>query len=118
MEHDHNYSKLLNIMRKQGSKDNPTTLLLGVMQSEDSVKIGDLILKKEDLYISSNLPKSFSKELVTPYVSSVKLTVEGIITKTEEVVEMKEGLKKGDIVAVMKLNNNNTYAILAKVVKA
>ena len=53
-KNDYHYAEMLNLMREQGRKDNPTTLQLGIMRSTDSVQIGDLILHAEDLYISDN----------------------------------------------------------------
>jgi hypothetical protein len=55
MNKDHYYAEVLNLMRAQGSKDNPTTLQLGVMQSATSVKINDLVLNSEDIYVADNL---------------------------------------------------------------
>lgn len=81
------YAEMLNMMRQQGSKDNPTTLQLGIMQSANSVKIGDLLLNSEDLYIADYL-----------------------------FLENIDGLKNGDIVAVQRLHNTNMYVILARVV--
>ena len=52
---DFYYAEMLNMMREQGKKDNPTTLQLGIMQSANSVKIDDLILNAEDLYIADHL---------------------------------------------------------------
>jgi hypothetical protein len=89
MKSDHYFAEMLKMMREQGSKNNPTTLQLGVMQGAKSVRIDDLILNAEDLYISEALVLSYA-----------------------------EGLKKGDLVAVHKLHNTNKYVILAKVVGA
>lgn len=83
---DYYYAEMLNMMREQGRKDNPVTLQLGIMQSADSVKIDDLILNAEDLYIADYL-----------------------VTDTNV-------LKLGDLVTVQKLSNNNKYVILARVV--
>ena len=54
-KNDHFYAEMLNMMREQGRKDNPTTLQLGVMQSASSVKIDDLLLEAEDLYVADYL---------------------------------------------------------------
>jgi hypothetical protein len=131
-EKDHAYVKMLNMMRSQGSKDNPITLQLGIMQSANSVKIGDLVLDKEDIMIADYLLTGYKRELVTPYVKSVEVEVDTTVTisgesgsatstatvdaPVEKYMETKTGLKKGDIVAVMKLSDNDTYVILAKVV--
>ena len=152
MSKDHFYAEMLNMMREQGKKDNPTTLQLGVMQSETSVKIDDLILTEENLYIADYLLPKYKREIKTPYLSNVKLEtkkqqalsdaslnvetgeyvhsvalekqsgeyltgVEAKLTKQEE-IEFTDGLKKGDLVAVQKLQNNNMYVILARVVSA
>lgn len=52
---DHYYAEMLSMMREQGKKDNPITLQLGIMQSSNSVKINDLLLEADDLYISQHL---------------------------------------------------------------
>lgn len=94
MRSDYAYAEMLSMMRQQGSKDNPTTLQLGIMQSADSVKIGDLILTAEDLYISDCLCNS---------------------TGSDEAVSSE--LEKGDLVAIQKLNDIDMYVILSKVVR-
>jgi hypothetical protein len=131
-EKDHAYVKMLNMMRSQGSKDNPITLQLGIMQSANSVKIGDLVLDKEDIMIADYLLTGYKRELVTPYVKSVEVDVDTTVTisgesgsatstatvnaPVEKYIVTKTGLKKGDIVAVMKLYDKDIYVILAKVV--
>jgi hypothetical protein len=113
MASDAYYSELIRLMRQQGAKFNPTTLLLGIMQGSDSVKIGDLVLDKEDIMIADYLLKDYAYELDTPYVSAVNFTADTATTQNR--VVRKAGLKKGDVVAVMKLNHDDTYVILAKV---
>jgi hypothetical protein len=38
MKNDHQYAEVLEMMRSQGAKDNPTLAQLGIMQSSNSVK--------------------------------------------------------------------------------
>ena len=97
MNSDHYFAEMLGMMRSQGAKDNPTTLQLGVMQSANSVKIDDLVLNAEDLYIADYL--------VAGYTRQTQIT-------------FTDGLKKGDLVAVQKLQDTNKFVILAKVVEA
>lgn len=111
---DQNYIKFLEMMRNQGRKDNPQTLFIGTMKSATSVEIDDLILEGDDLYIADYLMEGYKFPLVTPYVSSVSFGSETYNTTNPAV--RKSGLKKGDLVAVMKCNDNDTYVILAKVV--
>lgn len=61
MKSDHYYAEMLNLMREQGKKDNPSTIQLGIMQGTASVKINDLTLNAEDLYIADNLVTSLKK---------------------------------------------------------
>ena len=75
MKNDHQYAEVLEMMRSQGAKDNPTLAQIGVMQSSNSVKIDDLVLNVEDLYIA-------------------------------------------DYLVAQKLNDNNKYVIIARVVEA
>jgi hypothetical protein len=150
MKNDHYYAKVLEMMRQQGSKDNPSTLQLVVMQSADSVKIDDFILNAEDLYIADYLVAGYTQKLKTPYLSDYTLTVKteqaladasldvqsgeyvtGVSLEkdtkkyvtsvtpkktTQPSIIYTEGLKKGDLVAVQKLQNTNKYVILARVV--
>lgn len=117
MQSDQYFAEMLGMMREQGRKDNPTTLQLGVMQSADSVKIGDLILNAEDLYIADYLMAGYVYPVVTPYVTDVDFGIIGDYTTTNEAVR-STGLKKGDLVAVQRLQDTNKYVILVKVVEA
>ena len=135
MKNDAFYAEMIQMMRAQGSKDNPITLQLGVMQSANSVKIDDLVLEAEDLYIADYLVAGYTRELKIPYVSGVTVdttqndpfgTVDSEgnyhdpdtrVTRQNKIT-YTDGLKKGDLVAVQKLNDTNKYVILAKVKEA
>lgn len=117
MQSDQYFAEMLNMMREQGRKDNPVTLQIGVMQSENSVKIGDLVLNAEDLYIADYLVKDYEFPLATPYVKDVSFGYDSGSFETEEKAVRSEGLKKDDLVVVQRLHNTNRYVILAKVVE-
>lgn len=110
MKSDHYYAEMLGMMREQGKKDNPTTLQLGVMQSEKSVKINDLLLTAEDLYIADDLLEGFTLK--------VEIRPESHHSETDAEIVYKEGLKAGDLVAVQKLQDSDMYVILNRVVEA
>lgn len=112
MQSDQYFAEILMLMREQGRKDNPTTLQIGVMQSANSVKVDDLVLYAEDLYIADYLVSGYSKEITISYDNDS--TSSDPDTETE--ITFTGGLKKGDLVAVQKLQNTNRYVILAKVV--
>ena len=135
MQSDQYFAEMLGMMREQGKKDNPTTLQLGVMQSADSVKIDDLILNAEDLYIADYLVAGYTRKIKVPYISGVSVdttqsdgfgSVDGdgaysdpdVSVSTQSSISFSDGLKKGDLVAVQKLQDTNKYVILAKVVEA
>lgn len=135
MKNDAFYAEMIQMMRAQGGKDNPITLQLGVMQSANSVKIDDLVLEAEDLYIADYLVAGYTRELKIPYVSGVTVdttqndpfgTVDSEgnyhdpdtrVTRQNKIT-YTDGLKKGDLVAVQKLNDTNKYVILARVKEA
>lgn len=134
MKNDHNYAEMLEMMREQGAKDNPVTIQIGVMQSANSVKIDDLTLNAEDLYIADYLVSGYTRQIKVPYVSGVTVdttqsdpfgTVDGngvyhdpdTRTTTQKQITYTDGLKAGDMVLVQKLNDNNKYAIIVRVVE-
>lgn len=131
MKGDHYLAEMLEIMRSQGAKDNPITLQLGVMQSPTSVKIDDLVLNAEDLYIADYLVAGYTRQIKVPYVSGVSVDTtqsNPFASKDnsdpdtrvwkESQITYTDGLKKGDLVAVQKLDGNNKYVILVRVVSA
>lgn len=131
MKGDHYLAEMLELMRSQGAKDNPVTLQLGVMQSSTSVKIDDLVLNAEDLYIADYLVAGYTRQIKVPYVSGVSVDTTqsnpfaskdnpdpDTRTWKESQITYTDGLKKGDLVAVQKLDGNNMYVILARVVSA
>lgn len=118
MDKDYYYAEMLDMMRTQGKKDNPDTVQLGIMQSPTKVKVNDLILDAEDLYIAEDFMKGYKFPLEDPYVKDEQFGNEGSSTETLENAVRAKGLIKGDMVAVMKLQNTNKYVILAKVVPA
>lgn len=131
MKNDQSYLRVMELMRSQGAKDNPVTLQLGVMQSPTSVKIDDLVLNAEDLYIADYLVAGYTRQIKVPYVSGVSVDTTqnnpfaskdnpdpDTRTWTEKQITYTDGLKKGDLVAVQKLDGNNMYVILARVVSA
>lgn len=135
MRNDAFYAEMIQMMRAQGSKDNPITLQLGVMQSANSVKIDDLILNSEDLYIADYLISGYTRQIKVPYVSGVTVDTTqnspfgsvgedgnysdpDVRTTRQIQITYTDGLKKGDLVAVQKLHDTNKFVILARVKEA
>lgn len=135
MKNDAFYAEMIEMMRAQGRKDNPITLQLGVMQSSNSVKIDDLVLNAEDLYIADYLIAGYTRQIKIPYVSGVTVDTTqhdpfGSVdaqgqyhdpdtrVSTQAKITYIDGLKKGDLVAVQRLNDTNKFVILARVKEA
>lgn len=135
MQSDHYFAEMLGMMREQGKKDNPTTIQLGVMQSANSVKVDDLVLNAEDLYIADYLIAGYTRKIKVPYVSGVtvdttqsdpfgSVDAQGAYhdpdTKvaTQKQITYTDGLQKGDLVVVEQLANTNKFVILARVKEA
>lgn len=135
MKNDAFYAEMIEMMRAQGRKDNPIILQLGVMQSPNSVKIDDLVLKAEDLYIADYLIAGYTRQIKIPYVSRVTVDTTqhdpfGSVdaqgqyhdpdtrVSTQAKITYIDGLKKGDLVAVQRLNDTNKFVILARVKEA
>lgn len=135
MQSDHYFAEMMELMRSQGAKDNPVTLQLGVMQSANSVKVDDLVLNAEDLYIADYLIAGYTRQIKVPYVSGVTVDTTqsdgwgytdangayhdpDTRVSTQSQITFSDGLKRGDLVAVQKLNDTNKYVILVKVVEA
>ena len=129
MKNDHQYAEVLEMMRSQG--DNPTLAQIGVMQSSNSVKIDDLVLNAEDLYIADYLVAGYTRQIKVPYVAGVSVDTtqsNGFASKDnpdpdtrvwkQSQITYTDGLKAGDMVLVQKLNDNNKYVIIARVVEA
>lgn len=115
---DYWYAELLEVMKKQGGKSLPPTLQLGIMLSATSVKIGELVLNAEDLYIAEHLLVGYTFPLATPYVDKVTFNGYGGSYTTKDTAIKSSGLQKGDIVTVQRLADTNMYVIIEKVVKA
>lgn len=98
---------LLDIMRKQGSIDNPSGLELAEMTGPASAAIGDLTLDPEDLYIPDRLTKKMAVEVKG-------ITTEGTNDITDK-SEYSDPLKAGDLVVVYQLSDSK-YVILDRVV--
>ena len=94
MKNDAFYAEMLQMMREQGKKDNPITLQLGVMLSANSVKIDDLVLNAEDLYIAADLQAGYVYPLNTPYVYNSTFGEEGTSTSRSSNAVRSSGLKR------------------------
>lgn len=113
--------RLLETIREEGSKYNPPEIRLGrVLSSLPSlqISIGELVLNREDLYLSTSL---MDKSLQATFTGSIKGTIDEEVKeiKGSEIVgqlSLKSTLSKGDLVVVHPFNNSQNYIVIGKVV--
>lgn len=94
------YEELLKIMRKEGEKNNPPSIQIGVMDSPTSCKIGQLLLSDDDLAIAEHLTT-------------------GYYTKKEQDDSLLfvEKLKQGDRVIVYRFSDSK-YIIIERLIES
>ena len=94
-------------MRKAGKYYNSPTIQLGKVLTDGKVKVGDLLLQKEDYLLNCNLRLNADEKI---YLHT---------EKNESVENMQEYkyniLQEGDIILAMKVEEK--FVIIAKVVK-
>lgn len=97
------YEKLLMLLRDEGSRYNPPSLMLGEMISNTEVSLGRMTLDPDDYYISEHLTK--------PILTELKLT-STLADKSEYI----KPLKKGDIVLLYQISEDK-FVIIERVVE-
>jgi hypothetical protein len=113
---DKDFAKLLKLMQRQGEANNPRGLEIGVMTSSNTCSIGDLELEADDLLINETLLKPVLTELAFNIIQN-----SGGTSHTYSWVDKSKyfkPLKKGDMVVLLKLEDQDMYVILCKVVDA
>lgn len=95
------YERIIKMMREQGAVNNPASLQLGEMTSAKTCKVGDLKLDADDLLIAQHL---------TDYEIKIDIESEG------EKIKVRGALKKGDLVLVQRMSDEQ-YVIIEKLVE-
>lgn len=98
------YEIMIDIMRTQGAKDNPPELKIGVMKNATTCELGTQEIDKDFLLVAEHL--------ITGYHKAVNNTSPS--TKNDNT--FVGPLKKGDMVLLYKLNDEN-YIILERLVE-
>nr|DAU15111.1 MAG TPA: Protein of unknown function (DUF2577) [Caudoviricetes sp.] len=100
------YERIIKMMREQGAVNNPASLQLGEMTSAKTCKIGDLKLDADDLLIAEHL---------TEYEKKIDIEDKSV-TSTNTKIKIHGKLKKGDLVLVYRLSDEQ-YVIIEKLVE-
>ena len=61
------YERMLEIMRKQGRKDNAAGLQLAVVQESGAVKLKGMTLEKDDYYVMEHMSELNKGDMVIIY---------------------------------------------------
>lgn len=114
---------LIELMRQEGSKNNPPVIELGEMLSATECRIGENDLELEDLYIAEHLiahERTVDIE-AGGHIDATTTTDSGHSHKilsmswSDTKLRIHTTLKKGDIVAAYRISEDK-YLIFAKVV--
>lgn len=102
------YEQIINLMRKQGAVKNPASLQLAEMTSATTCKIGDLKLEADDLLIAEHL---------TDYEIDIESDLEAqTTTASQHAIKVHGALKKGDLVLIQRMSDEQ-YVIIEKLVE-
>ena len=97
------YEEILDLMRKEGKKDNPPSIQIGIMKNAEVCAIGELMLSRDDLLIAEHLKTGYHCAVNSDNPSQ----------KDENT--FIGALKEGDKVAVYRISDE-LYIILERLV--
>lgn len=112
------YEKLVEEIRKQGRYYNPPHIQIGIVaDSEGTIKLGGLNLKKKDYLINCNLRLENGEKI---YLHKRWVSSGNYVTDSSHNSSMQEYKKNllaaGDKLALVKVSGMEKYIVLAKVV--
>lgn len=120
------YSKMIEIIKKQGASYNPPSIQIGVVISPNplTIKIGDLPINKDNILITDYLLQGYKRKIKVPEVTTTGETGENSghkhnISKIgieEAEITFLDTLKQGDKLAILPTSDKQTYIVLARVV--
>ena len=135
------YSRLIKTMQEQGNKNKTPGIKIArvthIEETEDKVtdikiEVDELIIDKDNIYISDYLLKGHKREIKTDEITDLKgstdivndggdsINHEHIITGLKinhADVFYKDTLKEGDLVSVFATSDRQTYIIISRVVR-
>lgn len=96
------YIEFVKVIKEKGKSNKLPSVQIGTIINKDTLKIGELQITRENLYIADYLRSGYKRNL----------ELDGL---TKEYVN-KDTLKPGDNVAVIPTEDRQIYIILCKVV--
>jgi hypothetical protein len=118
------YSEMIMEMRKHGSYNNPPNVEIGEVTNINplAIKVGDLPLTKDNLYVADYLLDNYQREISIPQTTATGIATSGSYNATitavgipDVEVTYKTCLNKNDSVALIQISSTK-YIILCKVV--
>ncbi len=125
------YSKMVELMKKQGATSNPPSVQIGEVISPNplTIRIGDLQIDKDNILIADYLLKDYKRKIKIPEVVATgetnnvsvgdhgthKHSVDKIGINEVEIIFL-DTFKQGDKLAALSTEDKQTYIILARVV--
>lgn len=125
------YSSLIKTMQEQGDKNKTPGIKIArvthIEETEDKVtdikiEVDELIIDKDNIYISDYLLKGHKREIKTDEITDLKGSTDIINDITglkinHADVFYKDTLKEGDLVSVFATSDRQSYIILSRVVR-
>lgn len=97
------YEEILSVINTQSNRGNRPLIQLGIMDSPKTCSIGTLLLEEEDIMVMEYLKTGYHK------------AVDELQPQKQDESTFVEPLKKGDMVAVCRINDE-LYLILGRLV--
>lgn len=97
------YERIIDLMRQQGSANNPASIQIGTMDNATTCSVGELKLYEDDLLVAEHLKTGFHKS-----VNNIDPSIQNNDTFIEP-------LKAGDTVALYRVDGE-LYIILERLV--
>lgn len=120
------YSKMIEIMKRQGASVNPPSAQIGTVVSSNPlvIKIGDLPVDKDNILVADYLLERYKRKIKIPKVAAIgetginnehKHSVDSIGIDEVEITFL-DTIKQGDKLAVLPTEDKQTYIIIARMV--
>lgn len=130
------YSSFIEIMKEQGAKNNPPGIKIArvtsISDNDIKIEVDDLVVDKDNIYISDYLLKNYKREIRTDDISDLEGNTNIVndggesLDHKHSLVDLKinqavtytiDTLEVDDLVAVFPVTDKQTYIILSKVVR-
>lgn len=111
------YEKIIQTMRDEGARKNPSTIQLGTIESTDPflLSVGALELDSDDVLISEHLLNVDTKASISWRTESAGEPAHTHQVKGDKDIQIKSTLKPDDTVIVYRIDD--TFVIIDKVVE-